>query len=74
MAALWDLALRKILEDEAEVSQAVLQRGQRQEGGLIGGVQLEHRQQPPAPGRTVGRGLQRENQDKKTISNILSLK
>lgn len=55
---LWGLALREVLKDEAEVSQAVFKWGQGQDSGLIGRVQLEDRQQPPAPGRTIGRGLE----------------
>lgn len=52
------LALREVLQDEAKVSQAVFERAQGQDSGLIGRVQLEDRQHPPAPGRTVGRGLE----------------
>lgn len=52
------LALREVLKDEAEVSQALFEWGQGEDSGLIGRVQLEDRQQPPAPGRTVGRGLE----------------
>jgi len=59
------LALREVLEDKAEVSQAVFEWGQGEDSGLIGRVQLEDGQQPPAPRRTVGRGLQGVNQVRK---------
>lgn len=51
------LALREVLKDKAEVSQAIFERIQGQDGGLIGGVQLENRQQPPAPSWTIRRSL-----------------
>lgn len=54
----WGLTLREVLQDQAEVSQAVFEWGQGQDGGLIGGVQLEDWEQPPAPGWTVGGGLE----------------
>lgn len=51
------LALREVLKDKAEVSQAIFERVQGQDGGLIGGVQLEDRQQPPAPSWTIRQSL-----------------
>lgn len=57
------LALREVLEDEADVPQAVFERREGQDSGLVGWVQLEHRQQPPAPGWTVGRGLEDDRQN-----------
>lgn len=59
---LWVLALRKVLKDKAEVSQAVFEGGQRQDSRLIGRVQLEYWQQPPAPRWTVGWGLKEVNE------------
>lgn len=58
MAVQWGLALREVLKDEAEVSQAVFKWVKGQDSGLIGRIQLEDRQQPPAPGRTIRRGLE----------------
>lgn len=56
---LWEsLSLRKIFKDKAEMSQAVLEWGQRQDVSLICRVQLKDRQQPPAPSWTIGRGLE----------------
>ena len=50
------LALGEVLQDDAQVPQAVPEPGEREHRGLVGWVQLEHRQQPPAPGGAV-RGL-----------------
>lgn len=52
------LSLWKVLEDKADMSQAVLEWGQGQDICLICRVQLKYRQQPPAPGWTIGWGLE----------------
>lgn len=58
MAVQWGLSLWEVLKGDAEVSQAVFKWGQGQDSGLIGRIQLEDRQQPPAPGWTIRRGLE----------------
>ena len=48
-----ELALGEVLECTAQVSKTVFEGGKGQDGGLVGRVKLEHRQNPPAPGRPV---------------------
>lgn len=52
------LALEEVLQDEAQVAQPVFEGWQGQDGGLVRRVQLQHRQEPPAPRGPVRRGLQ----------------
>lgn len=66
------LALREVLQHEAEVAQAVFEWSQWQDSGLISGVQLEDWQQPPTPRRAVGQGLQ-EDKVRTVVSSKCSL-